>query len=242
VDGVRFTLPVPGSHNVENALAAIAACRAAGVPLAEMAAPLACFQGVGRRFQSLGMARGVEVVDDFAHNPAKIAAALVTAQARAGAGPSPGAGREVVAVAGAPPDAGPAGVSGTAVADAGPRGGRVLAVYQPHGYGPTRFLRRDIVETFATVLRPPDRLWMLEVFYAGGTATRDFSAADIVAEIAARGAIAEFAASREWLIERIAAEARTGDLVLVMGARDPSLTQLARDVLARLGAGSASGA
>jgi len=229
VEDVRFTLPVPGRHNVENALAAIAACRAVDVPLAEMAAPLARFQGVGRRFQSLGTARGVEVVDDFAHNPAKIAAALATAQARAGAGPSPCAGQaagEAVAE------------SGAAVAGAGPRGGRVLAVYQPHGYGPTRFLRRDFVETFATALRPADLLWMLEVFYAGGTASRDFSAADIVAEIAARGATAEFASSREWLIERIATEARTGDLVLVMGARDPSLTQLARDVLARLGTGS----
>jgi UDP-N-acetylmuramate-alanine ligase len=117
-------------------------------------------------------------------------------------------------------------------------GGRVLAVYQPHGYGPTRFLRRDFVETFATALRPVDRLWMLEVFYAGGTATRVFSAADIVAEIAARGAPAEFAPSREWLVERVAAEARAGDLVLVMGARDPSLTMLARKVLARLGGGS----
>lgn len=205
VDGVRFTLPVPGRHNVGNALAAIAACRAVGVVLAEMAAPLARFQGVGRRFQSLGTARGVEVVDDFAHNPAKIAAALATAQARAA-----------------------------------PVGGRVLAVYQPHGYGPTRFLRHDFVETFATVLRPADRLWMLEVFYAGGTATRDFSAAGIVAEIAERGATAEFAPSRESLIERIAAEARAGDLVIVMGARDPSLTQLAREMLARLGAGSAA--
>ncbi len=198
VDGVRFALPVPGRHNVENALAAIAACRAVGVPLAETAAPLGRFQGVGRRFQSLGTARGVEVVDDFAHNPAKVAAALATAQARA-------------------------------------VGGRVLAVYQPHGYGPTRFLRGDFVETFASVLRPADRFWMLEVFYAGGSATRDFSAAEIAAEIAARGAAAEFAPSREWLVGRIAAEARAGDLVLVMGARDPSLTQLAGAVLARLG-------
>jgi UDP-N-acetylmuramate--alanine ligase len=209
VEDVRFALPVPGRHNVENALAAIAACRAVGVPLAELAAPLARFQGVGRRFQSLGTARGVEVVDDFAHNPAKIAAALATAQARTGAGREPG---------------------------------RVLAVYQPHGYGPTRFLRRDFVETFATALRPADRLWMLEVFYAGGSATRDFSAADIVGEIASRGAAAEFAPSREWLIERIAAEAREGDLVLVMGARDPSLTHIARTLLARLGTGSSSGA
>ncbi|MBI1797815.1 MAG: hypothetical protein HY076_00290 [Candidatus Eisenbacteria bacterium] len=197
VAGGTFTLPVPGRHNVENALAAIAACARLGVPLAAMAPPLARFQGVGRRFQSLGVARGVEAVDDFAHNPAKIAAALATAQARAK--------------------------------------GRVLAVYQPHGYGPTRFLRDDFVRTFADDLRRDDRLWMLEIFYVGGTATRDFSAADIVAEIAAKGAAAEFAPSREWLTARIAAEARPGDLVLVMGARDPSLTDLARGVLAALG-------
>ncbi|HVP14559.1 MAG TPA: L,D-transpeptidase family protein, partial [Terriglobales bacterium] len=198
VEGVRFTLPAPGRYNVENALAAIAACRAAGVPLAEMTAPLARFQGTSRRFQSLGSARGIEVVDDFAHNPAKIAAALGAAALRAGSG-------------------------------------RVLAVYQPHGYGPTRFLRADLVATFASSLRAQDRLWLLEVFYAGGTAVRDFSAADIAAEIAARGVAAEFAPSRDRLVERVASLARPGDVVLVMGARDPSLTHLARTLLARIG-------
>ena len=192
VEDLPFTLPVPGYHNVENALAAIAACRAVGVPIAETVGPLARFEGVARRFQILGQARGVEVVDDFAHNPAKLAAAIATAQRRAR---------------------------------------RVLAVYQPHGFAPTRFLRADFVETFSTALRPDDRLWLLEIYYAGGTAKRDFSAADIAAEIAARGTRAEFAPSRERLIERVAAEARPGDLVLVMGARDPSLTRLARDAL-----------
>jgi UDP-N-acetylmuramate--alanine ligase len=193
--GTMFRLPVPGRHNVENALAAIAACHALGVAAAEMAAPLAMFQGVGRRFQSLGKARGVEVVDDFAHNPAKIVAALETAHRRAG---------------------------------------RVLAVYQPHGYGPTRFLRADFVNTFASALGPADRLWLLEIFYAGGTAARDLSSADIAAEIAARGRKAEFASSRAALTDRLAAEARDGDLVLVMGARDPSLTELAKQILAAL--------
>jgi UDP-N-acetylmuramate-alanine ligase/lipoprotein-anchoring transpeptidase ErfK/SrfK len=197
IAGVRFRLPVPGRHNVENALAAIAACAAVEVPLAAMVAPLASFQGVGRRFQSLGRAGGVEVVDDFAHNPAKIEAAIATAHARAR---------------------------------------RVLAVYQPHGFGPTRFLRPDFVKTFSSALAPGDRLWMLEIFYAGGTAQRDFSAADIVAEIAAHGLRAEFAPAREWLVERIVTEARAGDIVLVMGARDPSLTDLARRVLAALAA------
>ena len=192
VDDVPFRLPVPGRHNVANALAAIAACRTLDVPLADMAAPLARFEGVGRRFQHVGTAGGIEVVDDFAHNAEKIRAALATARLR---------------------------------------GRRILAIYQPHGYGPTRFLRRAFVDTFSTDLGPDDRLWMLEIFYAGGTAQRDFSAADLVAEIAARGTAAEFAPSREALIARVVAKARAGDVVLVMGARDPSLSALARAIL-----------
>ena len=199
VDGVAFTLPVPGRHNVENALGAIAACKALGVGYAEMVEPLSRFRGVARRFQSLGTARGVEVIDDFGHNPAKIAASLATARLRAK---------------------------------------RVLAIYQPHGYGPTRFLRDGFVETFATDTAPGDRVWLLEIFYAGGTATRDFSAADLVADIAKRGREAEFAPSRDWLIKRIAEVAVPGDVVLVMGARDPSLTTFARDILAALQSGA----
>jgi UDP-N-acetylmuramate--alanine ligase len=192
VEDTRFTLSVPGRHNVANALAAIAAARALDLPLEDMVAPLANYQGVGRRFETVGTAHGVEVVDDFAHNAEKIAASLRTAQARSA---------------------------------------RVLAIYQPHGYGPTRFLRKDFVDTFAKVLRPQDRIFMLEVFYAGGTAVRDFSAADIVVEIEAKGRAAEFAPSREWLRDRIAAEARPGDLVLVMGARDPTLTEFAKNIV-----------
>jgi UDP-N-acetylmuramate--L-alanine ligase len=195
VEDVAFTLPIPGAHNVANALAAIAASSLVGVELADMAEALASFKGIGRRFQTIGKARGIEVVDDFAHNAEKIAAAIRTARLRSK---------------------------------------RVLAIYQPHGYGPTRFLRNDFVGTFASELKPNDRLWMLEIFYAGGTATRDFSAADIIAEITARGIHAEFAPSRQWLVERIAEDAQEGDLVLVMGARDPSLTELARAILAAI--------
>jgi UDP-N-acetylmuramate-alanine ligase len=196
VEGVHFTLPVPGRHNVANALASITAARALDVPLSDMVAPLASFQGVGRRFQSVGIVRGVTIIDDFAHNADKITAALATAKLRAP---------------------------------------RVLAIYQPHGYGPTRFLRQDFVDTFTRELRPEDRLWMLEVFYAGGTASRDFSASDIVGEIRANGVKAEFAPSRRVLAARIAEEARAGDLVLVMGARDPSLSDFAREIVAALG-------
>jgi len=111
------------------------------------------------------------------------------------------------------------------------RAKRVLAVFQPHGYAPMRFLRPDFVATFQAELRPQDRLWMLEIYYAGGTANRDFSSAEIVCEIGEKGTLAEFAPSREWLVERLVSEAQEGDLVLIMGARDPSLPDFARAVL-----------
>ena len=115
------------------------------------------------------------------------------------------------------------------------RGKRIVAVFQPHGYGPTRFLRKDFVATFARELGSGDRLYMLEIHYAGGTAMRDLSSADIVAEIADKGIDAAFAPSRDWLVDRIAEVAKPGDIVIVMGARDPSLTALARSILEAIG-------
>jgi UDP-N-acetylmuramate--alanine ligase len=193
---VSFHLPVPGRHNVENALAALAACGAVGVPLAAMAGPLAAFKGVARRFQVLGTRRGITVVDDFGHNPAKVTASIRAAHLRVGG-----------------------------------EGGRLLVVFQPHGFGPLKFLREDFVEAFSTELKARDRLWFLEVFYAGGSASKDISSGQVIADIANRGVSAELAPSRAWLVERLKAEAQEGDLILVMGARDPSLTDLAKGLL-----------
>src|SRR5205085_7238716 len=78
VNGQPVRLQVPGRHNVENALAALAAAEAAGVPLAEGAAALAGFTGLRRRFELVGEAEGIRVIDDFGHNPDKIAATLRT--------------------------------------------------------------------------------------------------------------------------------------------------------------------
>jgi UDP-N-acetylmuramate--alanine ligase len=197
VKGTAFQLPMPGKHNVENALAAIAACVSLAVSLTSMVGPLASFQGVARRFQVLGIRNGITVVDDFGHNPAKVTASIRAAHLRVQAS-----------------------------------GGRVLAVFQPHGFGPLKFLRADFVAAFAGELRSQDRLWFLDVFYAGGTASKDISSAEVITEIAAQGVQAECAPSREWLIARLAAEAKAGDLILVMGARDPSLTDLGHGILA----------
>ena len=79
--GVEVELHVPGEHNVLNALAALAALRAAGVPVAEAAPALAKFRGSGRRFESHGRtAGGAEVYDDYAHHPTEVQATLAAAR------------------------------------------------------------------------------------------------------------------------------------------------------------------
>ncbi|MEK7743480.1 MAG: Mur ligase family protein, partial [Elusimicrobiota bacterium] len=182
VRGVGFALPLDGKHNAENALAAAAACLEAGVSLEESARALSSYRGVSRRFELAGESRGVIVIDDYAHNPDKVRAALAAAQLRSG---------------------------------------RVLAVYQPHGYGPTRFLKNDLIAAFSESLRPEDRLWLAEIYYAGGTAVKDISSRDIAGPIAAGGKKAAFLPGRDAIALEIAKEAHPGDLVLVMGARDP---------------------
>jgi UDP-N-acetylmuramate--alanine ligase len=78
----ELELAVPGEHNRRNAAAALAALEAAGVEGGERVLPE--FRGVGRRFETVGEAAGVAVVDDYAHNPAKVAAVLDAARERTG--------------------------------------------------------------------------------------------------------------------------------------------------------------
>ena len=81
VDGVRCSLRVPGRHNVMNALAALAACREAGVGLEEASPALATFPGAGRRFEWRGRtASGAVVYDDYAHHPTEVRATLEAAR------------------------------------------------------------------------------------------------------------------------------------------------------------------
>jgi UDP-N-acetylmuramate--alanine ligase len=77
VESVRVELNVPGAHNILNALAALAACREAGLPIAEAAPALASFAGAGRRFEEHGRTpAGARVFDDYAHHPTEVAATL----------------------------------------------------------------------------------------------------------------------------------------------------------------------
>ena len=80
--GVRVELQVPGRHNVGNALAALAVADCLALPMQQAAKALAHYSGAGRRFEVRGEARGVTVIDDYAHHPSEIRATLAAARAR----------------------------------------------------------------------------------------------------------------------------------------------------------------
>ncbi len=206
-DGIAFTvreaggapvpvsLRVPGRHNVANALAALAVARACGMALGEAAAGLAEFAGIRRRLETVGSAGGVTVIDDFAHNPDKIAATLETLHEFPG---------------------------------------RLLILFQPHGFGPLRLMKEGFIGCFAGHLKAGDVLVMPDPVYYGGTVERTVSSTDIVEGVKAAGRDARFFAGRQACGEELLALARPGDRVVVMGARDDTLATFAQGLLARL--------
>jgi UDP-N-acetylmuramate--alanine ligase len=110
---------------------------------------------------------------------------------------------------------------------------RVLAVFQPHGFGPARFLRPELREMMPRLLRPQDRLCYAEIFYAGGTVARDVSSRMLAEDLPA-ALRCGYAPDHQAVVEWLRAQARPGDTVLIMGARDPELPALARAVAAAL--------
>ena len=74
------TLPMPGDHNVSNALSAVAVARHLGMKGAEIRTALAAFAGVNRRFTKVGEVNGVTIIDDYGHHPVEIAAVLKAAR------------------------------------------------------------------------------------------------------------------------------------------------------------------
>lgn len=195
INGQEFKLNIPGRHNMENAVGGTAAACLAGVSLADAAAALQKYKGIYRRAQVLGQKNGVWVVDDFAHNPAKCAAAITACQL---------------------------------VSD------KVVAWFQPHGYTPTKFLRKEFVREISHALREQDEIWMSEIFYAGGTATKDISALDLINDIKGLGKNAYFIEDRNEFLKEARNHLDAGTTLLLMGARDPSLEQFGKDIYDQL--------
>src|SRR6266702_3476999 len=114
--------------------------------------------------------------------------------------------------------------------------GRLLLMFQPHGYGPIRLMRDNLVDCFASALRDEDVLVMPEPVYFGGTVDRSVGSREIVREIERRGRKAFAFPDRSACGDTLVKLARPGDRIVVMGARDDSLSQFAHELVRRLAA------
>ena len=192
----EYHLPLPGGHNLENLCAALCVCEQFGCEQRALADAVKNYEGVSRRFSVTETKQYVHVVDDFAHNPAKIAAVV-----RASRGLS----------------------------------NRIIAVYQPHGFGPTRFLKDEYIATFRTAFGQNDSLYLLPIYYAGGTAQKDISSEDIIQGLGPIPFTAQVTPDRDELLARLKADAKPKDCILLMGARDPSLPALVGKIVEMFG-------
>jgi len=111
---------------------------------------------------------------------------------------------------------------------------KLIAWFQPHGYKPTRFLKDDFIEEIAKVMKPDDEIWMSEIFYAGGSAVKDISANDLVVGLKEKGVNAFFVEDRTKFVDAARSHFSGKTVLLLMGARDPSLEQFAGEVLNQL--------
>ncbi len=111
---------------------------------------------------------------------------------------------------------------------------KVIAWFQPHGYGPTRFLKNDFIQEFIRVLRPEDEIWMSEIFYAGGTAVKDISSDDLIREIRAAGKSAFFVSDRNDFPAQVQSHLTDNCVLLLMGARDPGLEAFGNYVMQQI--------
>lgn len=115
-----------------------------------------------------------------------------------------------------------------------PIASKVIAWFQPHGYTPTKFLRNEFVDEISKALRPTDEIWMSEIFYAGGTAVKDISANDLINNLKAKDCNAFFVEDRNQFPSIVKKHLTDNSVLLLMGARDPSLSDYAAYVFAQL--------
>ncbi len=195
INQVQFEIPCVGQHNMENAAAAVASCFQLGISLEQASKALKSYGGIYRRHQVIGKVNGATIIDDYAHNPAKIAASIKACQFD---------------------------------------GSKLYVWFQPHGFQPTKFLRAEFVEEIIKSLRKEDDIWMSEIYYAGGTVTKDISAKDLIDDIKIHHNNAYFIENRESLPEKIKSKIKNKDIVLLTGARDSSLSDFAQLVYKRL--------
>lgn len=195
VNGVPCSINAIGTHNMENALAAIAAAVQTGITVEQAVEAIKDFSGIYRRASLVraDQERHLYVVDDFAHNPSEVASAIKACQSITG---------------------------------------KVIAYFQPHGFGPLRFMHKELGELVAATLRPNDIFVIGDVYYAGGTVNRDISPEIVSQAIQNLGKNAIFAKDKESCRAEILKNTPERDCtILIMGARDPKLSDYAQSFI-----------
>ena len=186
----QFHLAVLGHHNVLNAVSVIAAAHRLGVPTSDIARALSSFNSVARRYQTVGVFAGMQVIDDYAHHPSEIRAVLAAARLT---------------------------------------GQGITAVFQPHRYSRLAAFLDD----FGASLTGADRVIVTDV-YAAGESPADFTVdSSHLAESVRRQAPSlevAYLTSFDAIAEHLRANARPGELLLMLGAGD--ITKLAHRIAA----------
>ncbi|MDD2797100.1 MAG: Mur ligase family protein [Bacteroidales bacterium] len=195
INEVPFSVPMIGKHNMENTLAAVAVCSSIGVGLEDASKAMQNYEGIYRRTQLVGIKRGICVIDDFAHNPSEVAAAIRACQ-------------EV--------------------------GKRVFAWFQPHGFGPLRFMHEELGELVSESLRENDIFLVSDVYYAGGTVDKNISPSIVSDAIIANRKNALFIPSRNEMMSYLISHTKQCDVILLMGARDTTLSDFALEVFSSI--------
>ena len=188
INKIPFVVPVIGKHNMENILAAVAATSQVGISIEDAAQAMISYEGIYRRTQLVGKKNNICVIDDFAHNPAEVSAAIKACQ-------------QV--------------------------GKRVFAWFQPHGFGPLRFMHEELSALVSETLSPEDTFILSDVYYAGGTVNKDISPEIVSEAIMQNGKNAIFIANRNDVSTYLKEVLKSGDVVLLMGARDTTLSDFA---------------
>lgn len=188
---VNFTVSVPGRHYAHNAVAALAAGAAAGVPVAELAPALASYTGVKRRLQLKGEEVGVQVIDSYAHHPTEMTADLEAIRGAISGGHGKGVGDS-------------------------DESGRILVVFQPHLFSRTQELGQEM----GAALGLADASVVMEIYPAREDPIPGVTSEIIVDAARAEGADVTAVAAADDVPGVIAGMAKPGDLVLTMGAGD----------------------
>ncbi|HEX6741595.1 MAG TPA: UDP-N-acetylmuramate--alanine ligase, partial [Sphingomicrobium sp.] len=109
-----------------------------------------------------------------------------------------------------------------------------LILFQPHGFGPLAKMGEQLADSFARGLAPGDRLLLPDPAYFGGTTERVRGSDWLAEAVRERGADALHIAERAKIADALLAEARPGDRIVIMGARDDTLSEFARELVERL--------